>query len=41
MSASAEIKDRVEKTKKPWVSIDLKKSKSDFIKNRKREQFYI
>ena len=27
MSASAEIKDRVEKTKKPWVSIDLKKSK--------------
>ena len=25
MSASAEIKDRVEKTKKPWVSIDLKK----------------
>ena len=41
MSASAEIKDRVEKTKKPWVSIDLKKSKSDFIKNRKRKPSWL
>ena len=32
MSASAEIKDRVEKTKKPWVSIDLKKSNQTLLK---------
>ena len=32
MSASAEIKDRVEKTKKPWVSIDLKKVNQTLLK---------
>ena len=41
MSASIEIKERVEKTKKPRVSIDLKKSKSDFIKNRKRKPSWL
>ena len=41
MSVSVEIKKRVEKTKKPWVSIDLNKSKSDFIKNRKRKPSWL
>ena len=35
MSASAEIKDRVEKTKKPWVSIDLKKANQTLLKTEK------
>ena len=40
-SLESEIIERVERTKKPWVSVDLKKSKSDFIKNRKRKPAWL